>query len=249
MTEVLLDMAEEHYLKGNTVSAFKWASLAQELDPNFGSVNLYVEAYRINLAAFIIHPNGERNWYRLLDIEQHSVSCQAITHRFVKLAKMIDPEVHSSAAAPTALKHITMAWENLGEPDKRCAYHARVGLPPPTLEKPQPQLVKPQLEKPLEIGSKKRSRLETHMEIASKKRCSSSHPSENTSQKRCQVNSSSHPSEIASQKRCSSSHPPENTSHKRCQVDSSSHPPKNASQKRCRIKSSSHHVNRHRVIF
>ncbi|KAK2663481.1 hypothetical protein Ddye_002055 [Dipteronia dyeriana] len=171
MTDVMLDMAEEHFLKRNTVSAFKWASLAQQLDPNFGSVNRYVEAYRINLAALMIHPNGERNWYKVLGIEEHSVSCQDITHQFVKLAKMIDPEVHSSSAAPRALKLITMAWENLGEPDKRCTYHARVGLLPPILEKPQP-------EKPLEIASKKRSRLETPLEVASQKRClvkSSSH--------------------------------------------------------------------------
>ncbi|KAK3225559.1 hypothetical protein Dsin_005421 [Dipteronia sinensis] len=82
----------------------------------------------------MIHPNGECNWYKVLGIEQHSVSCQDITHQFMKLAKMIDPEVHSLSAAPRSLKHITMAWENLGEPDKRSAYHARVCLPPPILE-------------------------------------------------------------------------------------------------------------------
>ncbi|KAK4850677.1 hypothetical protein QYF36_008886 [Acer negundo] len=115
----------------------------------------------------MIHSNGERNWYKVLGIEQHCISCQDITHQFMKLAKMIDPEVHSSSAAPRALKHIIMVWENIGEPDKRCAYHACIGLLPPTLEKPQ-----------LEIASKKRSRLETPLEIAS--------------QKRCQVKSSSH---------------------------------------------------------
>ncbi|KAK0588014.1 hypothetical protein LWI29_032881 [Acer saccharum] len=238
MTEVMLDMAEEHFLKRNTISAFKWASLAQQLDPNFGSVNRYVEAYRINLAALIVHRNGECNWYQVLGVEQNlsqSVSCQAITHIFVKLAKMIDPEVHCSAAAPTAFKHINIAWENLGEPDKRCAYHARVGLPPPIFEKPQ------------EIASKKRYRLEELFEIASKKRCRLEKP-----QKRCQV---SHPPENASsqkrrQVKSSSSHPPEIASQKRFQVkSSSSHLLENASQKRCRVKSSTRHVNRHMVIF
>ncbi|KAI9174111.1 hypothetical protein LWI28_012122 [Acer negundo] len=224
MTEVILDMAEALLERQNCL-CFQVGFSRPGIGSQFWIGKSYVEAYRINLTALMKHPIGERNWYKLLGIEQHSISCQAITHKFVKLAKMIDPEVHSSAAAPTALKHITMAWGNLGEPDKRCAYHARVGLPPPVLEKP------------LEIASKKRSRLETQMEIASQKRCSSSHSRENTSQKRCQVNSNSHPSEIASQKRSSSSHQQENTSQKRCQVNSSSHPSEIASQKRC---SSSH---------
>ncbi|KAK0570631.1 hypothetical protein LWI29_004124 [Acer saccharum] len=68
MNEVILDMVEEHFLKRNTISAFKWASLAQQLDLNSGYVNRYMEAYCINLTALMIHHNGDCNWYRVLGI-------------------------------------------------------------------------------------------------------------------------------------------------------------------------------------
>ncbi|KAL5848471.1 hypothetical protein ACOSQ4_006484 [Xanthoceras sorbifolium] len=109
MTEIIIDTAEEEFLKGHTVTAFKWATIALELDPNFGSVNQYVEGYRIHIAALKKHRTGEIDWYNLLDL-------------------------HCSAAAPKAFKLVTTAWETLGEPDKRLAYHTRVGLAPPKSE-------------------------------------------------------------------------------------------------------------------
>ncbi|KAL5784250.1 hypothetical protein ACOSQ2_006642 [Xanthoceras sorbifolium] len=133
----MIDTAEEEFLKGHTVTAFKWATIAQELDPYFGSVNQYVEGYRIHIAALKKHRTGEIDWYNLLGIQQDkclSLSTQSITHQYVKLAKLINPDLHCSAAAPKAFKLVTTAWENLGEPDKRLAYHARVGLAPPKSE-------------------------------------------------------------------------------------------------------------------
>ncbi|KAL5784247.1 hypothetical protein ACOSQ2_006639 [Xanthoceras sorbifolium] len=137
MTEIIIDTAEEEFLKGHTVTAFKWATIAQELDPYFGSVNQYVEGYRIHIAALKKHRTGEIDWYNLLGIQQDkclSLSTQSITHHYVKLAKLINPDLHCSAAAPKASKLLTTAWETLGEPDKRLAYHARVGLAPPKSE-------------------------------------------------------------------------------------------------------------------
>ncbi|KAJ0086599.1 hypothetical protein Patl1_07709 [Pistacia atlantica] len=61
-----------------------------------------------------------------------SVSCETITHEFVRLANMIKPEKHNSAAAPGALKLITNAWEILGEPDTRRSYDIRAGLLAPS---------------------------------------------------------------------------------------------------------------------
>ncbi|KAL5784253.1 hypothetical protein ACOSQ2_006645 [Xanthoceras sorbifolium] len=173
MTEIIIDTAEEEFLKGHTVTAFKWATIAQELDPNFGSVNQYVEGYRIHIAALKKHRTGEIDWYNLLGIQQDkclSFSSQSITHKYVKLAKLINPDLHCSAAAPKAFKLVTTTWETLGEPDKRLAYHARVGLAPPKSEEQTTTRTRPSLKSEEQITTRTRPSLKSEEQITTRTR-------------------------------------------------------------------------------
>ncbi|KAJ4723603.1 DnaJ domain containing protein [Melia azedarach] len=136
MTDILIETAEEEFLKGNFRSAYHWAVTAKLLDPFYGSVDQYAEAYRVHWAnSEKKTPSGETDLYAVLAIKDRLwISPRMITHTYVQLAKRIDPEVHCSAAAPGALKLVTSAWEILSEPKSRQDYHTRSGLPPPKCE-------------------------------------------------------------------------------------------------------------------
>lgn len=132
MTEVLLEHAEELFLKKDLIGAYKKAKLAQALDPFFGSVDKYVAAFRVHVASLHRNRAGEIDWYDVLGVES-SVPEEAITHRFCKMGKFINPDVHCSKAADGAYKLLCRAYEVLGDSSSREAFHRRWGLnPPPT---------------------------------------------------------------------------------------------------------------------
>lgn len=131
MTELMLDTAKEEFLKNNFKDAYRWALSAKLVDPFFDSVDRYVEVYRIHYDhSHRRTKTGEIDWYGVLNIRDELLCCQSITHRYVKIGKMIDPDEFNCVAAPGAMKLITTAWEIVGEAKNRRNYHVRAGFKP-----------------------------------------------------------------------------------------------------------------------
>lgn len=135
MTEVLLQMAEEKFLEGDTREALETATLAKTLDPFFWNVDKYVASYGIHFRASERLSNGEQNHYAVLGFtNRHNVpDGDCIDNFFCKLVKKVHPDVHRSAAALGALKAITEAWQVLSDPSARRDYDLRCSFPSPPL--------------------------------------------------------------------------------------------------------------------
>ncbi|KAJ8760731.1 hypothetical protein K2173_017831 [Erythroxylum novogranatense] len=136
MTDVLVNYAEELFIKNQVIDAYRKAKLAQQLDPFYGGdggilLDRYIAAYRVHAAATKRNEYGEMDWYNVLGIDDYDASEDTIIHRFCKVAKLIDPESHFSAAAQEAYDIISRAFETLRHSEKRAAFHRRWGLKPP----------------------------------------------------------------------------------------------------------------------
>lgn len=132
MTEVILQMAEEHFVAHCFQEAYRTANTALKLDPYFGNgvIHKHIAAYRVHYAALCKNSFGEINWYEILGVD-YSASMESITRRFHRMNEYIHPENHPSAAAKGAYELSGRAFKILGNPERRKAFHVRWNLPPP----------------------------------------------------------------------------------------------------------------------
>ena len=118
MAEVTaLVLAEEKFEAGEVEEALKLANLAKNLS-NSPNVDKYRAAYKVHLASITKKTNNlEEIDLAMLGLKNtndpSTYTTDKITYRYRKLAKLLHPNVNSSCAAPSALQHVTKAWEIL----------------------------------------------------------------------------------------------------------------------------------------
>ena len=130
MTDMLLDMAKEKWLKGNHKEAYELATAANKVDPYFYNVDKHYAVYRAYYVAETKKNKlGHSDLYRILGLKPDpSLSVDTITSKYCKLVKLVHPDVICSPAARGALRIITTAWEALSDESSRKAYDVGAGL-------------------------------------------------------------------------------------------------------------------------